>query len=487
MKVAIQLPLEGSWGLQPLAFDAQFRHGQATPGQWAILESLQPLPDFNPTGLPILHKGYIDAHVHMNQLGERAQSLDFGSLKNREDLRAFWQKPSVKSAEKITKGYGWVESQWGLTLEQWVEEFTPLLPEDFPVIYFRVCQHSAFVNRRTQKMLGLNFKSTFLTDRELFQVYEKLPPASQSNCEKYFLAAQAQMLAQGISAVGDMCLDETTFAAVKNLAEMGQLALDVQGVYLAGAAPSLDKLGPQSIRNARVLGPMDRPAELTVRHWKKFLDGSFGARTAWLSQAYADAETFGERLVETSSLIEEAREALYSGFHLSFHAIGDAALDQALKVGEKLQKIMEMRGEGSAGSGLPTRHRLEHVQLVRDDQVKKMAEQNFWTAVLQPGHRAADEKFVRQRLGNERYKSLAYPLARFLRAGVPVALSSDAPVDRFDPASVIKMSGAENSAAEKITTAEAIWYFGTGARRALGIHPGRIGAGSTVFLANAAQ
>ncbi len=134
-----------------------------------------------------------------------------------------------------------------------------------------------------------------------------------------------------------------------------------------------------------------------------------------------------------------------------------------------------------------TRHRLEHVQVVREDQVKKMAEQNLWTALVQPGHRISDLGFIMDRLGRERYQNHAYPLVRCLRAGIPIAMGSDAPVDTFSPESVIKSSSEMNTVEEKISRSEALWWMTTGSRRSLGLDPGRMAPGSTVFLSNAAQ
>jgi predicted amidohydrolase YtcJ len=337
------------------------------------------------------------------------------------------------------------------------------------------------VNRTLRNAARRTQWGVYITDRDMGSLSEHLPLPSREECEVAFAQAQQKLLLKGISAVGEMCLDETGVSALRALAESNRLRIDVQGVLLAGAAPSAENAGPFAVESGD-LSILGRGPVFSVRHWKKFLDGSLGSRTAWLSRAYSDSESFGDRLVEGGPLLKSCREALLNGFHLSFHAIGDAALDQALEVGQALFEAMEARRTLESSIVLPpTRHRLEHAQVIRDDQVDKMLSQNFWLLNMQPGHRVSDNHFIRARLGEDRYMRQAYRAAGLSRAGLALALSSDAPIDSFDPEQVLKAAMTHENAHEALSFDEALWLYTTGSRLEAGLDPGKLGIGATVF------
>ncbi len=492
MKVAIQLPAENSWGFVSMPFDARFRFSNPKGNEWAVLESLHPLDPLDPTeDLPILHKGFFDSHLHLAWLGRYEESLDFSHFSSLEDFADAFRNPPP-TTQKILQAHGWDESRFGFELSDFVSKMIKRLPEHQPLIYFRICGHSAFINKKAQDLLGLSFPSRFVQGTELAKLWEHIPNPTEEEYRRHLKAVQDRLVSLGISGVGDMALDESTLAALRRCAEAGELFVDVQGVYLAGAAPSLELSGPIKFSNRQTVGPWDRPAQVSVRHWKKFLDGSFGSRSAWLSLPYADAESFGTSLISDRELLIQAREALANGFFISFHAIGDSALDQALLVGDKLRSMMRSEMDAqSSGCDFPSRHRLEHVQLARPDQVKKLAQQDLWTLALQPGHRLSDKNFSMLRLGRERLRDQAYRLKTFVDSKIPIALSSDAPIGGFDPLTVIKSTLQESflpgEKSEALNWAQAVWFYSTGARRSLGLDPGKIGPGSTVFLSNAAQ
>jgi predicted amidohydrolase YtcJ len=146
-----------------------------------------------------------------------------------------------------------------------------------------------------------------------------------------------------------------------------------------------------------------------------FLDGSLGARTAWLRQPYADApDTRGTPLFTPVALQAIAERAHARGLQLMVHAIGDAALDLAL---DALEPV--------AAGGNPLRHRLEHVEVTPSDLVARLAQSAVWVCAQpnfaarwsQPGGMNA------QRLGARLAHCNAYRSLH--EAGVPIGFGSD--------------------------------------------------------------
>lgn len=486
MKVVIQRPVlgaaPGSRHFVDTVFEVKLRSLEVgDSGGWCVLEGLEEQPSGDPYGLPILHKGFFDSHLHMTWSGLFAQDLDLRSAPDLESAVRLIEARLATGAPFV-RGYGWDESKWNMTLGSAARMCETKLPEDKPVILYRVCGHSALVNRALRELAGRPELGAWVTDRDIPSLAEQLPAPSSAECEAAFLRAQTEAIRNGITSVGDMALDETTVASIRNLAAEGKLLIDVAGVIEGGKAPSVEAHGPFEVKNSVSVGPLDRPAHFSVRHWKKFLDGSLGSRTAWLSRPYEDQAVVGEQLCELDALVEASREALAEGFHLSFHAIGDAALDQALDVGERLRSLLRGVTEGASSFAFQTRHRLEHTQIVRDDQVRRLVEQTFWTLCVQPNHRVEDAAFIRDRLGAQRYLETAYRAGGLVRAGVPITLGSDAPVAALAPAKVLEAVMTHEQASENLHFSEAMWCYTTGARLALGLHPGRLAVGSTVFV-----
>jgi len=483
MKVILQRPLEPSrsWNrFSNAVFDVRLR---SLAKGWHVVEALSPSSFSAADGpLPYLHKGYFDSHLHVTWQGLMSLDVDLRQARSPQEVLDLVRQKALSGAP-VVRAYGWDETKFGLNLETFAAGFEGKLPENVPTVLYRACGHSALVNRLLRGMAKVRHESSFVTDRDLKEIQESVPPPTHAESERAFEIAQRQLLDRGVSAVGDMSLDETVCTMIRTLALEGKLLLDVQGVFDAGAAPSIANHGPWYVENASTVGPLDRAAVLSIRHWKRFLDGSFGSRTAWLTKPYDDFETHGEQLRDTGTLIEETRQALMEGFFISFHAIGDAALDQALEVGERLKHLFESRLRAAGSHPIPfTRHRLEHVQLVRDDQLARIREQGFWAACLQPNHRPADARFSEIRLGRDRLFRQAYRALGFQRFEIPLALGSDAPVDHFEPQRVLAAASSHENEEERLSLDQALWFSTTGARLNLGMPPGRIGVGSTVYL-----
>src|SRR5439155_2031026 len=66
------------------------------------------------------------------------------------------------------------------------------------------------------------------------------------------------------------------------------------------------------------------------------LDGSLGARTAFLSRPYVDGEGTGVAYLPSEDLVEVFHNAHLAGLQVAVHAIGDAAIEQCLAAWERV-------------------------------------------------------------------------------------------------------------------------------------------------------
>ena len=110
---------------------------------------------------------------------------------------------------------------------------------------------------------------------------------------------------------------------------------------------------------------------------KVFCDGSVGAKTAAMKKPYKGLRTRGKILVSKQKLNSIIKEAEKNGLQLMVHSIGDRTTAEILKVFEKNIKPL------SSGVKNPLRHRLEHIEILDDASIKKMARMNL-IASMQP-------------------------------------------------------------------------------------------------------
>lgn len=204
----------------------------------------------------------------------------------------------------------------------------------------------------------------------------------------------------------------------QDLAALLALAAETDGPDVFGY---WGELGEAGVATARRLGAVGAGGDL-------FADGALGSHTACLHTPYADADHTGTAYLTAEQIADHVAACTEAGLQAGFHAIGDAAiaavLDGVRAAGERV----------GAARVRALRHRVEHAEALDDKAVAAFAELGL-TASVQPAFDAAwggpDGMYV-QRLGAERAAGLN-PFAAMLRAGVPLAFGSDAPVTPLDP------------------------------------------------------
>jgi predicted amidohydrolase YtcJ len=162
-----------------------------------------------------------------------------------------------------------------------------------------------------------------------------------------------------------------------------------------------------------------------------FLDGSIGAHTAALSAPYHDADATGDLAYRDDELAEFLHNAHLAGLQSGLHVIGDAAIEQALRVWERVYGSLGTRERRHFRA---RRHRLEHFEMASTDQVERAAMLGLAISV-QPAFDAlwgAPGRLYERRLGPDR----AAGMNRFrtlVERGLEVGAGSDTPVTPLDP------------------------------------------------------
>ncbi len=257
----------------------------------------------------------------------------------------------------------------------------------------------------------------------------------------------------GLTSIGTMIgygerPSEMLEAEVELWAEIGrQLPIRVHGIVITDHADQLT----WAARTLSMAGP--RMRWLGV---KRFADGSLGGHTAAMHEPFADLGTRGTyRLTDADEAI--ARRSLDLGGMVAIHAIGDRA------VGGVLDLYRRLLEDGADPGAL----RMEHVSVIDPVQVTTFADLGI-TACIQPAFLASESDWLVARVGTER-EPWVYPFRSMWDAGIPLAGSSDCPVEPPHPlwgmAAAVDRHGISPS--EALAPWEALHLFTDGAARAL--------------------
>ena len=205
---------------------------------------------------------------------------------------------------------------------------------------------------------------------------------------------------------------------------------------------------------------------------KRFADGSLGGHTAAMNAPFSDVGTLGTlRLSDADTAV--AHKSIELGGRVAIHAIGDRAVDGVLDVFDGLIS------DGANPDGL----RMEHVSVINPAQVDRFANLGV-TAVVQPAFLASESEWLADRVGPER-TTWVYPFRSLLESGVPIAGSSDCPVEPPQPlwgmAAAMDRYGIVPE--ERLTGTEALALFTSGAARSLGeIEPLSMGSPADIVV-----
>ncbi len=162
---------------------------------------------------------------------------------------------------------------------------------------------------------------------------------------------------------------------------------------------------------------------LRVGPMKFFLDGTEGQRTAKTSEPFDDdSGNTGMWMFPPEEYRERVLRAHLAGWQCATHSIGDAAIEETLDA------------YAAAQAALPRpdiRHRVEHASLLRPDLIQRLAAEQV---IPVPGARFASNDYpvLLAAFGAERLRWYQ-PWNALVERGIPVAVSSDAPVQSPNP------------------------------------------------------
>ncbi|MFA7763818.1 amidohydrolase [Streptomyces sp. NRRL S-448] len=397
----------------------------------------------------VVTPGLVDGHIHPVSGAELTHGLDLSGCTDLEQVRA-----TLAAGVRGLAPGAWL-SGWGLDPNAFGDRPVGTAPFDsvldgVPAALLLFDAHSMLASRRALELAGVDGPRVFdqasaevvcdaagrptgllLEDAACELVERVAPQPTREERRDRLAAALRRMAAAGLTGGHAMDANGDSLDFYAELDAAGQLPLRLR--VAPWCQPGTDADAVRALIAQQGTGG---------RLWrtegvKIFMDGTIGNGTAWLERPDRNGESTHAFWPDPEVCTRIVGEFHRAGVPTATHAIGDAAVRHVLDAVEKAQ--------ASGGPGPRVRHRVEHIETVPDDTLRRFAELGV-IASVQPTHccdftRADHTDNWSRRLGEER-ASRAWRCRDLWDSGATVVLGSDWPIAPYPPLGV--MGGARH-------------------------------------------
>jgi predicted amidohydrolase YtcJ len=387
---------------------------------------------------------FADAHVHLTETGYYLGVRDFGGIR---DARAFAAAVAALPDEPRVLAGRFDDAGWDDGAIADAAVLDARFP-DRPAMLVRVDVHSCLVNKAAFALLDLPSAIDGVERGADGRPTGRLVRAANWAAQAAYLAdipltqrraAESRALDAALAA-GAVQLH----AQLIGLGNRDAYAAEIAALRALSPANLHPKICETDVAIARDLG-------LPYIGGDVFLDGSLGSRTAALQCAYHDHASTGALRFDDATVARYFADAEASGISAGVHAIGDAAIGQALAA------IAAAQGDRPSPR---TRHFIEHFELATEAQIAACARLGV-TLSMQPLFDAtwgADGGMYDVRLGRARKRTMN-AFGRIRRAGARIAGGDDSPVCALDPLASMQAMLDHHEPSERLDAHEALAAF----------------------------
>lgn len=425
--------------------------------------------------------GLIDSHCHIVGLGLARTGIDLNYPRARsiaDICRLVAERAAAQPPGTWIRGRGYDH----LRLEErrhptrW--DLDPV-SGDHPVVLVRSCGHISVANSEALRRAGITRETpdppggaierrdgepTGVLKEAAQGLVHGVAPHTRAELEEALRQAAREYLSLGVTAVQDMSGgDPEGPAVIQDLARGGGLGIRIS-FSLVSAPPSGGRsaAGNAALSTGLHTGLGDHWVRLGPA--KVVLDGSDDGATALMYRPYRDGSGTGIGYWQDEELLAWAREAARWGWQLSLHAIGDRAIDQALRAIAEARRavhepggaevwrspVADGRGVAEGRSGAPEgrsgatgqgkggaarealwRPRIEHFIYPSPEAAATAAALGVVPVVNPIFLSMVDRGYLE--LIDEETLARGFPMRSLLDAGLTVAAGSDAPVADANP------------------------------------------------------
>lgn len=412
--------------------------------------------------------GLIDSHGHILNYGLSLLRADLVNSISEQDAvnRTF---SYAKSNTELTwiQGRGWNQTQWPSNTFPSAKSLDVLFPNQ-PVWLKRVDGHAGWANSKAMAIAGIN-KATLspeggeiikdenglptgvFIDNAMALIDNSIAPLSIKQQKQVLIKAMDSLASYGLTSVHDAGIDTDNLNAFKELSQENAMSIRVNAMLYLPSANWQETLTKGQFRS--------KDDMFTFNSVKIQADGALGSRGAALIEDYSDHSGHKGLLLNTPKEFQQlVNTSMKLGFQVNSHAIGDNANKLVLDTYEAQIKATDTKA---------LRHRVEHAQVLRLEDIPRFAELGV-IAAMQATHATSDKNMAQDRIGPSRILG-AYAWRKLLAANAIIAAGSDFPVESPNPfyglhASITRQDHSNSPkdgwfADEKMTPLEAFRSF----------------------------
>ncbi|MDY6786797.1 MAG: amidohydrolase family protein [candidate division WOR-3 bacterium] len=349
-------------------------------------------PEYEDLSSLYIYPGFIDSHMHFLYHGLNLIRCSLNNARSPEDI---YERIRLYAADnggrKFIIADGFDETAFDNEEMPDGNVLNEMFP-DIPVIIRRICGHVGVINRQAYQLMKdditeYDSMKQIMMEGPILRLNDFFPEDRQSKI-RAMRKAEQDLFSKGITSIGDIATSDSPA-----LYEEFETDLDIF-FYL-----------PYEYYNETF--SFSNRSNIRFKGLKIFADGSVGGRTAAFSMNYLKSRESGALLLTDSQLKGIVEIAEKDGLQTTVHAIGDRAIEQALKI-------------------LPAQNRIEHFEFPTEDQIKKTAERNIYVS-LQPnfiGNWGQQGGMYQKRLPSALFKR-NNPYREIVKVGIKAGFGSD--------------------------------------------------------------
>ncbi|HWP80619.1 MAG TPA: amidohydrolase [Candidatus Acidoferrum sp.] len=385
--------------------------------------------------------GLIESHAHPCYYGDQCATINLSgeATSSKENVL----KKVAAAAAKTPKGT-WLFG-WGWDEAKFKEGALPVTAADLdtvspnnPVFIKRTCGHVGAVNTLAMRLCGITADAVPPVGGKIFKddkgeptgvisgaVQHWIPfpkPTDEQIMELIATDIQDEIFRKGITTTTEMAAEARFVRIYQQLQKQGRLKMRIRFYTFARSNVNC----PATLAETVKVGLMSGFGNDTLRFagMKYLLDGSTGGKTAAFSVPYVgEPDNFGTLYNDQGELCADMLLTAQGGMQASLHAIGDVAIEQALKGVE----YCLAHGVDVA----PLRFRFEHVESPTVDQIERMKKYGILVGTSAGFIYALGDSHYNV-MGPERVQ-WAFPNKEYVDRGMVFACNNDCPVCDINP------------------------------------------------------
>lgn len=384
--------------------------------------------------------GFNDSHLHILGVGQALSSVILNGSTSMADIlqkgRDFLASHTLAEGDVLI-GRGWNQDYFTDEVRMPTRYDLDTVSTEVPVIYTRACGHICAANSKAIELAGITRDTQPVAGGEIYRDENGEPNGlfsenAQAQIQKIIPEETPEKIAQELT----VAMEYAASCGVTSL-QTCDIRRDAWRTVNEGYR-LLYKNNPNAVRtyhqssfNEPVsyqeflsMGCVTGAGDDMFKYGplKMFVDGSLGARTAYMRAPYADdPSTKGVPTMTPRQFDEMVKVADDHNCQVAVHCIGDAAIEMVLNA---YDKVID-------GKNNKNRHAIIHCQITDKELVERFADHDV-LAQVQPIFIHYDMNVVADRVGEE-LASTSYAFGDMYRMGLHTSFGTDSPVEDLNP------------------------------------------------------